>query len=184
MNEVDVVSLSSGIASLPIRLAVAIVPAGQRDRYREEWLADMSVLARDGSSRLTAGLWSLGILVASLRRSGSAHAELGWRHQSPGASVWVSTVVAFGGAFWATRGPVFGVAAASVVGLVVALSLMLHARLLEGLTVGLIIGVSVGLGLEVLIGVTVGMIAGLVVGLGVSMFDRFKPDLSIPVEAG
>jgi len=74
----ELLSYGTTTALWLVRTAAAVLPAAQRDRFREEWTEHVLTKSANGEHNLTALIWALGIVVSAVRLSRPGHHVLSW----------------------------------------------------------------------------------------------------------
>ena len=182
MSVILPLSCGRNLITASVRAAVLLLPIDQRQRYREEWNADVEVVAAEQG--VPAALWwALGIVVGALRRARAGERARHWNRQHLGHAGPVGGLVGsvFGLAFAVTDGAATGVAAAIGMSLVVAISLAVGAKIIDGLSVGMLIGTSLGASVELLVGVAAGLTSGLTVGAVIALLGRIGREPLQPI---
>lgn len=150
-----------------VRLAARLLPPPDRDRFIEEWSADVLAKSDHGKHELTALAWALGTLVAAVRRSRASarFQQWAWTDGTEPAItfLWLDLLLVLAvlsvrpGQVVVLLGVVFGLAA----GMVIVLTDRLGHETPCGLDLGLTFGIAIGLAGGMLAGVGAQVIVGL-----------------------
>ncbi len=164
----------SYLGLLMVRLSTLLLPPAKRERYREEWSADVTQKAEDGH-QLAAFRWGIGTFAAATRLAQTGTRARSWAWgETAGPTVTLLTLDA-GLALWVWS---LGLDRNSLllalgVGLALGLGSWLLSKpterptrgLSRGLAYGLTLGLTYGLFLGLTEGLTFGLISGLTFGL-------------------
>lgn len=133
----ELLAVARKIALALVRLSTLLLPSDQRDRWRQEWEADLRIFIEEGH-RIGALIWSFGLPVAAARQARLRERSTGWAlsEESDSAAIGIVSGVVLG--------PVFGLAAHVLLALADNLHLYAMAGLSVGLGCGMLAGVYTG----------------------------------------